>query len=103
MEFTKHPQKESAAKCFVTARNQTEWRTGRSMYMTLVGRLWGPPSSVCLQVLIAGFFDSTVGTTCMTRCLQAQFATLHSGVRTTSMLKSGACHSRGEDAQGLQV
>ena len=33
------------------------------MYIALVGRLWGPPSSVCLQVLIAGFFDSRVGTT----------------------------------------
>ena len=33
--------------------------------MTLVGRLAGPPSSVCRHVLIAGFmFGSSVGTTC---------------------------------------
>ena len=32
--------------------------------MTLVGRLVGPPSSVCLHVLMAGFVASNVGTTC---------------------------------------
>ena len=75
MEEIKPPQKEDAARRCVMARSQAEWRTGRSMYMTLVGRLWGPPSSVCLQVLIAGFFDSRVGTTYVTRSLQAQSAT----------------------------
>ena len=39
--------------------------------MTLVGKLVGPPSSVCLHVLMAGFVASNVGTTCIENPLQA--------------------------------